>query len=778
MDQLDISLIPTTPGVYLYKDATGKVVYVGKAKHLRRRVASYFRDMQRHTPKTRAMLRSAETVETLSTTTEKEALLLEASLIKKHRPRYNILLRDDKQYVLFQLTKKHHWPRLVLTRRVRKDGSAYFGPFTSSQAARQTWKAIHKVFPLRRCSDKAFNNRVRPCLYHFMNQCPGPCVLDVSREDYMKMVHKVEMLLTGRSSELMDILRNDMEAASEALEFETAAVLRDQLQAIERTVERQAAILPGVHDMDAVGLAEAGGGLALSVLFIRRSVLLDKRNFFWPGLTLEEGPEVLLSFLSQYYGPGSFVPPRVLVPWDIRHDEHDDEEGAPAAVCLPPTEQAGSEHYGADSVEEAEAVDSSAVIANSANPVGQSFGQRGSSDSRQDTFVNSALAEAQGAHPRASVRTQAAALTGMACAVGNDKDVTEAESDLFLLCDDKTGERAAGAGPETPSASDHLSLAPAEPATPAVELRAETCPYESLVAADTAGSSALPAVAEMLSELRGAPVRVLPPRNATENQLVTMATENAREDAKAERRPDVASVIAAKLGMKTPPVRIEAVDVSHTGGRDTRVGVVVFENGAPAKDQYRTYAFADEDAGGDDTGVLAQWAVRRVQSGPPWPDLLLVDGGRGQLNAVMASLEQCSSAELFAVASIAKARDEETGRADRRAGNISDRIFLPGRSNPVNFKSGSPELLFLQHVRDTVHDYSIGRHRKARSGAALSGELLRMPGIGPSTAKLLWEHFASLQEMVDAGEKGLAALPGIGKAKAKVIYQGLKRLVG
>src|SRR6218665_4002222 len=283
MDQIDISCIPTTPGVYLYKDPAGKVVYVGKAKHLRRRVASYFRDIQRHTPKTRAMLRSAATVETLSTTTEKEALLLEASLIKKHRPRYNILLRDDKQYVLFQPTRKHHWPRLVLTRKVRKDGSAYFGPFTSGQAARQTWKVIHKVFPLRRCSDKAFRNRVRPCLYHFMNQCPGPCVLDVDRDGYMQMVRKVEMLLAGRSTELIDMLRADMQAASDALEFEEAALLRDQLQAVERTVERQAAVLPGVHDMDAVGLAEAGGGLALSVLFIRRSVLLDKRNFFWSG---------------------------------------------------------------------------------------------------------------------------------------------------------------------------------------------------------------------------------------------------------------------------------------------------------------------------------------------------------------------------------------------------------------------------------------------------------------------------------------------------------------
>ncbi len=648
MEQIDLTRIPSTPGVYIYRDKAGGAIYVGKAKHLRRRVASYFRDSRRHTPKTRAMLHAAESLETLSTTTEKEALLLEASLIKKHRPRYNILLRDDKQYVLFQLTKKQDWPRLTVTRQVRRDGSAYFGPFTSGEAARQTWKAIHKVFPLRRCADRAFANRVRPCLYHFMGQCPGPCVLDVDREAYMRMVHNVEMLLVGRSTELLDLLRRDMEAASDALEFEAAAVLRNQIRAVERTVERQVAVLPGAYDMDVLGLAEAGGGLALCVLFIRRSAVLDKRHFFWAGVTLEEGPEVLLSFLSQYYGPGRFVPPRVLVPWDIPHGESEREAADTAK------DQAG----------------------------GQALDTKGLPDTR-----------------------------------------------VWDMEDGATG-------------------------------------------------SALGVIAELLSELRGGTVRVAPPRNATENQLVTMATENAREDAKAEQGPDVAALVAGRLGMQTPPVRIEAVDVSHTGGRATRVGLVVFENGIPAKEHYRTYAVADEEAGGDDIGVLARWAVRRMESGPPWPDLLLVDGGRGQLHGVTAALAQAGGAGLFTVASIAKARHEDSGLADRRVGNVGDRIFLPGRSNPVQIKAGSPELLFLQHIRDTVHDYAVGRHRKARSNAAFSGELLRMPGIGPATARLLWQHFSSVQAMAEAHEDDLAALPGIGKVRARKLRQCLQQLIG
>lgn len=185
MERPDASLIPTTPGVYLYKDALGKIIYVGKARNLRKRILSYFRPKEQLTPKTVAMIGHAVSLDTLNTTTEKEALLLEASLIKKHRPHYNIVLRDDKQYVLFRLSERDEFPRLEVVRKVRKrDGARYFGPFTSAQAARETWKSIHRIFPLRRCTDRAMKNRVRPCLYHHIGLCLAPCAGDVSREEY------------------------------------------------------------------------------------------------------------------------------------------------------------------------------------------------------------------------------------------------------------------------------------------------------------------------------------------------------------------------------------------------------------------------------------------------------------------------------------------------------------------------------------------------------------------------------------------------------------------
>lgn len=632
MERIDLSTIPTSPGVYLYKDSGGRIIYVGKAKHLRRRVASYFRPPETLTPKTRAMIGQARSIDTLTTETEKEALLLEASLIKKHRPRYNIVLRDDKQYVLFKLDLAHDYPRLTLTRRVVRDGGRYFGPYTSALAAKHTWKAVHRVFPLRRCKNTMFNNRVRPCLYHQMGQCLAPCVLDVDRAEYRAMIYKVEMLLSGRATELIERLTEEMLAASEAMRFEEAAELRDQIRAVEQTVESQAAVLPGGGDLDVIGFSETSGGLGLGVLFVRQGRLIDKKSFFWSGLGLEDAPQELLGFLSQFYGPGRFVPARVLIPWAFED------------VAL---------GHGVDGSGEGESGD-----------------------------------------------------------------------------DDR---------PEALSA----------------------------------------AMAERLSELRGGTVRIAPPRNPMERKLVGMAAANAREDAvKRMERPETPVLDRVGRLMKLPgaPERIEAVDVSHTSGQDTRVGVVVYENGSPRKDAWREYAFPEPETPGDDYGVLAEWVGRRIESGPPWPDLLLIDGGRGQLSAVERAMREAGCEGLWPLASIAKAREGE--RTIRRKGDVEDHIFLPGRVNPLPLKAGSPELLFLQQVRDAVHRYVIGRHRRARRKSVLSSELMRLPGLGPKTARLLWDHFGSPEAMAAASLEDIMNVPGLGRKKAAALHEALKGLGG
>ena len=264
------SSIPSTPGVYIYKDAAGRIIYVGKARDLRKRVLSYFRPADQLTAKTRAMIAKAASIEFLNTTSEKEALLLEASLIKKHRPHYNICLRDDKQYVMFRISEKEPFPRLEIVRRMKKrDGARYFGPFTSSLAARETWKTIHRIFPLRRCSDRAMRNRETPCLYHHIHLCAAPCTEQITPEEYADMTRRVSLLLSGKSTELIDMLRTSMEKAAEDLDFERAASLRDQIRAIEKTVEKQGIVMHSGSDMDVLGLVSLPEGLALGIVFVR-----------------------------------------------------------------------------------------------------------------------------------------------------------------------------------------------------------------------------------------------------------------------------------------------------------------------------------------------------------------------------------------------------------------------------------------------------------------------------------------------------------------------------
>lgn len=638
--------IPTSAGVYLYKDKGGRIIYVGKARNLKKRVSSYFRPDNQLTAKTRAMMSHAVSIEFLTTSTEKEALLLEASLIKKHRPHYNIVLRDDKQYILFRIAVKNPYPRLEVVRKVKKDGAHYFGPFTSSQAARETWKTLHTVFPLRRCNDRAMKNRVRPCLYHHIGLCLAPCSGNVSQEEYFSIIQKVELFLSGKSRELMEHITQKMEEASEKLEFEEAAKLRDQRIAIEKTIEKQGVVFHNGADMDVVGLCSRGDGLALAVLFVRGGQVIDKAAFFWAGLVMEDANELLLGFLTQFYSQDKDIPPRIVLPWALT-----------------------------------------------------------SENTQQENLENPAIIGALGA----------------------EYVLQEHEEDL-----------------------------------------------ESIAA--------------ILSEWRGANVRIVAARTKDDYQLVEIAKSNARETVYKRSDLGMDERLAALFKVQEPIRRIECVDVSHTSGTATKVGLVVYQDGKPHKADYRVWNM--ENTHGDDYLALAQWAKRRAEHGAPWPHLLLIDGGRGQVNTVYASFQEFFATQFirdshsfdleegqlpFILAGIAKARDEQ-GHADRRAGNLADRIFLPNRSNPLPFKEGSHELLFLQSIRDATHDFAIGRHRQARNKQGLDMQLLHLPHVGQETAKLLWEHFKSLEEMKKATVDDLMKLPKVGRKKAEQLWESLQKL--
>lgn len=592
---------PTCPGVYLMQDQGGRIIYVGKAKNLRRRLSSYFRKKEQLAGKTQVMMTRVHSIDFLCTATEKEALLLEASLIKKHRPKYNIVLRDDKQYILFCLDRTHPFPALRLTRKVQRNGSVYFGPFTSALAARETKKVIDRLFPLRKCRDTVFKNRVRPCLQYHLGRCLGPCCLPVSTKEYAALVHRVELFLSGKSAELLTSLQAEMLDAAERLEFEQAAGLRDSIQALQETVEQQAAVLSTARDLDVIGVHSHDQGVSLAIIFVRQGRIIDGRTFWFSNQSITTpAHEIQLtdSFLSQYYTAERFIPQRII----------------------------------------------------------------------------------------------------------------------------------------------------------------------------TALGSQDQALKDVLSDLSKTKVVVAKPWGEQERRLVEIATANARSDQRGLPRPRIDLLSLGRvLGLDGPPERIECIDASHLQGQGMRVGQVVFTHGQEDKAEYRLYTFPALEGLSDDYLALASFVERRLASGSPWPDLLLIDGGKGQLRAVEQALKQQGAPKIFPLVAIAQS-------GSRRAGALEDVLFSPGRKNPLPIKPGSAELLFLQHVRDTAHRFVLSRLRQHTRSKQLDSKLESLPGIGPQTAKLLWAHFGSLPAMAQASAEDLQSLPRIGPKKAQALHEQLQSL--
>ncbi len=578
------------------KDSRERIIYVGKAGNLRKRLASYFRALENMPPKTRVMMARVNRIDTISTLSEKEALLLESSLIKKHRPRYNIVLRDDKQYILFKLDKSQAYPALELVRDARRDGAVYFGPFTSGLSARQTLKVINRLFMLRKCGHKKFRNRVRPCLQYHIRRCLAPCCLDVDHQEYMEQVHRVEMFLSGKSSTLLQKIKQDMLQASEELKFEKAAELRDQIRAVEQTVASQSVFLPSGQDLDVFDLVQTQNGLATGIIFVRQGRVLDNKNFFWPDYDISESEETekaLVSILSQFYGPGKFIPERIILPVKIMD--------------------------------------------------------------------------------------------------------------------------------------------------------------QSLI--------------RILSDYREGRVRLLKARGEPMKALLRMARQNCLLFA--ARMANKADVnLGPALKLEDEPWRIECLDVSHLSGTDSRVGAVVFEDREPVKSDYRIYNMPDITPG-DDYQAIGSFISRRASSALPWPDLMLIDGGLGQLNSALRALSESGISQKFALAAISKGPTTSRGQ-------LADQVFIPGRKNPLPLKPGSPELLFLQRIRDEAHRFVIHSLRRTKRRKMKKSDLESIPGIGPVRARALWDHFMDLSLILEAGPEELKAVPGFGPQTAQKTAEAIK----
>ena len=310
-----VERLPADPGVYLFKDDAGKVLYVGKAKSLRTRVRSYFRDGADGRYHIQFLVTRATGLDFIVTQTEQEALILENNLIKKYRPRYNVFLKDDKTYVNLRLNVKHPYPRLTVVRRPKRDGAQYFGPFASAGSVRQTLRTLGRVFPLRTCTDAELRRRTRPCLYYYIKRCPAPCVGKVDAQDYAETVRRVTMFLKGRGNELLKTLRDRMELEAAERRYEAAARTRDQIFAVQRVIEKQRITSPQRAERDVFGVYRHKDRMVIQTLLVREGKVSGGESYAFDNVVAETEVH-LSSFIGQYYQSGAPIPDEVLLSTD------------------------------------------------------------------------------------------------------------------------------------------------------------------------------------------------------------------------------------------------------------------------------------------------------------------------------------------------------------------------------------------------------------------------------------------------------------------------------
>ncbi|GAB4302470.1 MAG: excinuclease ABC subunit UvrC [Desulfuromonadia bacterium] len=598
----DVEHFPHAPGVYLMKDDGEEILYVGKARDLKRRVSSYLRQGGDGRHHVRFLMERATSIDYLVTDTEKEALLLENTLIKRHRPRYNFSLKDDKTYFSLRIDPREEFPRITLVRRVQQDGARYFGPYSSSTAAREVLKELYRLFPLRHYPLARCRRAGRPCLYHQIGQCSAPCAGKITPEAYAVLVKGAIMLLEGKGDDIERYYRRMMAAASEGLRYEEAARWRDLLAALAVTTERQKVSAIG-GDRDVVGFHREGERFVVVILHVRGGSLVGKRTFTL-SWALSDG-DGLESFLSQYYSSDVIIPPEILLPVELN--------------------------------------------------------------------------EAEGLH---------------------------------LL----------------------------------------------------------------LSERRGGGVRIVAPKRGDRRRLVEMAIQNAvivagesKDDER--RREDLLAECARRLQLTSLPRRIECYDISVFQGGEGVGSRVLFRDGVPDRTGYRHYRIRGV-SGTDDFAMLAEVFRRRFRADvtDPLPDLILVDGGIGQLHVLTGVLD---SLDLrIAAASIAKSR-VSSAPEESEIRRSPERIFLPGRKNPVTFPPSSPVILFLARIRDEAHRFAITYHRSLRGKRAHRSVLEGIEGVGASTIRCLLQRFGSVEGIRAASVEELCGVRGMGRKTAEKIRDKL-----
>ena len=594
--------LPEKPGVYRMLDAKGDVLYVGKTRALKKRVVTYSHVMKLPN-RLKRMVSETITMEFILTNSEVEALLLESNLIKNLKPRFNILLRDDKSFPYIMVTNDHDFPQVKKHRGLRGEGGEYFGPFANAGAVNHTIDLLQRVFKLRNCTDSYFAARKRPCLQYHIKRCTAPCVGKIGKEDYARNVEQARAFLSGQSRALQDDFRAKMEDASEAMDYETAAEYRDKIASLSSVQVHQDINIEGLNDLDVIAFHQREGKTCIQAFFFRGGQNFGNRAYF-PRHDSDVAPQtVMASFLAQFY-EGKSIPPEIVV------------------------------------------------------------------------------------------------------------GVMPAERELLeqaLAMRDKRGRRISIARPQRGQRKRLL---------------------------DFVEKNAKEALARHLLERKG----------------------------EAELLEGVAGLFA----MEAVPERIEVYDNSHISGTNMVGAMVVAGIEGFRKGAYRKFNIRQAEAA-DDYGMMREVMARRFgraikdeidRGSEEWPDLLLIDGGLGQFNAVKEILQELGVWEDLTVVAIAKGPDRNAGR---------EQFFVEGREAfqlPIN----DPVLHYLQRLRDEVHRFAIGAHRKRRSMDITRNPLDEIPGIGAARKRALLHHFGSAKAIKSAGVEDLLKVEGILRAQAEKIF--------
>lgn len=633
-----LALLPDSPGCYLMKNDQGTIIYVGKAKVLKNRVRSYFTGS--HNGKTQRLVADIRDFEYIVTGSNKEALLLELNLIKKHQPRYNVLLKDDKTFPYLKITNERH-PKLEVTRRVLKDKAKYFGPYPNSYAAHQTKKLLDRMYPLRKCG-------VMPkevCLYYHMGQCLAPCVKDIEKETYEGISTEIASFLSGGHEEIKKDLQKKMEEAAEDLYFERAKELRDQIIAIDALMEKQKITTADTKDRDVFGFAIDKGWMAVQILYIRQGKMIERHATSFPFYG--DAYADFISFVTQYYSDNPALPKEILLPL------LPEEENKPAIQ-----------------------------------------GAEGSTEQPEPS----------------------------------------AEEENEQLEEEMVPSESASGETETSGIDDPVSAA------------------------------------AILQEWLD--IKVLIPQRGLKRQMVTMAIENAKVsldekfrmiERTEERTSKAAERLGHALGLESLS-RVEAFDNSNIQGANPVSAMVVFIDGKPEKKEYRKYKIRSVQ-GPDDYETMREVIRRRyervLKENLPRPDLIIVDGGKGQISSAQDVLHN-ELGLYIPVCGLVKDAKHKTSQL--MVGDTFEVVQLP---------RDSQEFYLLHRIQEEVHRFAITFHREQRGKSMVVSRLDAIPGIGEKRRKLLLKHFGSLRKIKEASIEDFRPL-SIGDKLAQTIIDSLQ----